>query len=92
MAEKEKKSRGSNSNAAPDEKVMTVSKDASVDMPYKVRSIGKLGAKDGDPYHHEGEEFVVGEKKAKELEARGWVELIGAVEFVQPALSTEEEK
>jgi len=66
-------------------------KTASVDMPVKVKSLGKFACSkdEGDPYHDEGEEFVVGEKKAKELEKRGWVEIIGPVEFKQPALSTE---
>lgn len=86
MAEKIAKTKG------PDEKVLAQTKDASIDMPFKVKSLGKLACSkdEGDPYHEEGDEFIVGEKKAKELKARGWVDIVGPVDFVQPALSTEE--
>lgn len=55
---------------APDEKPLVQSKDASVDFPVLVEATEK------DPYHIEGDRFHVGEKKAKDLERRGWVSVI----------------
>lgn len=57
----------------PDEKPLLDTKDASVDFPVLVEATEK------DPYHLEGDRFHVGEKKAKELETRGWVKLLKAV-------------
>lgn len=68
MSAEEKK----NKKEAPEEKKMEI-KNPSVDFPVKVRSL------DGDKYHDNGVEFEVGSKKAKQLEARGWVEIIGKV-------------
>lgn len=50
-------------------KPLKVSK-PSIDFPVKVK------AKDADPYHETGTIYEAGCKKAKELEKRGWVEII----------------
>lgn len=53
----------------PTDKELKQSKTASIDFPVVVESI-----KD-DPYHPDGEKFLMGEKKAKELERKGWVKI-----------------
>lgn len=79
-----------NKPKGPDENIIIQAKDASIGYPVEVESLGKFGSDSkGDPYHNEGDKFVVGDKKAKELEARGWVKIIGPVKFTQPALSTD---
>jgi len=57
----------------PDQKQLTVSKDASIDFPVEVEAL------EADPYHVTGEKFHAGTKKAAELEKRGWVKIIGKV-------------
>lgn len=52
------------------EKKLDVAKNASVDFPVWVESL------DGDPYHENGAQFECGEKKAKELQSKGWVKII----------------
>ena len=47
------------------------SKTASVDFPVVVESL------ENDPYHTNGEKFMMGEKKAKQLVAKGWVKIHG---------------
>lgn len=66
MSAEEKK----NKKEAPEEKKMEI-KNPSVDFPVKVRSL------DGDKYHDNGVVFEVGSKKAEQLKARGWVEIVG---------------
>ena len=53
----------------PTDKELKVSKKASIDFPVIVESLGK------DSYHEDGEEFLMGQKKAKELESKGWVKI-----------------
>lgn len=63
-------------NESPDQKEITISKDASIDWPVEVEAL------DADPYHITGSKFNAGHKKAKELEARGWVKIIGKIPAV----------
>jgi hypothetical protein len=61
---------------SPDQKELTISADASIDWPVEVQAL------DADPYHLTGTNFKAGHKKAKELEARGWVKIIGKMPAV----------
>jgi hypothetical protein len=60
-------------NNKKNEKELSISKDASVDFPIEVEAL------EADPYHVTGTKFLAGTKKAKELEARKWVKLVGKV-------------
>lgn len=60
----------------PDQKEFVQDKGASVDFPVEVI------ATEADPYHITGEKFHAGEKKAKELVARGWVKMAAVLLFM----------
>jgi hypothetical protein len=57
----------------PEHKELNISKDASVDFPVEVEAL------EADPYHVTGQKYNAGSKKAKELEGRGWVKILGKV-------------
>ncbi len=80
MAEDRKESK------KPDQKDLVVSKDASVDFPVEVI------ATEADPYHVTGTKFQAGEKKAKELVARGWVKMAMIALLIVAGLGVSEVK
>lgn len=64
----------------PDQKQLSVSKDASVDFPVEVI------ATEADPYHETGAKFHAGTKKAEELVRRGWVKMAMIVLMLSASL------
>ena len=54
----------------PTDKELKQDKNASVDFPVVVESL------ENDPYHENGERFLMGHKKAKQAESKKWVTII----------------
>lgn len=75
MDEKEKDKKDQDKKG-PDQKVLKISKDASIDFPVDVI------ATEADPYHETGAQFQAGKKKAEELVKRGWVRMARAASMI----------